>query len=145
MKYTTEVTINLPRERVAELFQSPEFSKRWQPTLHSLETVSGEHAQTGSVSHLHYVDGKREMTMKETILSNNLPEEFTAVYEVPNVYNLNINRFYPVGEGQTRWESVNEFRFKGFMRIVAFFMRGAFTSRTQQDMEVFKAEAESMG
>jgi len=143
MQYTNEVTIDLPRERVVELFQDPEFAHRWQPGLLRIEAVSGEPGQAGSVAHMHYEEGGRKMTLKETITENNLPDEFVAVYEAPNVYNVSANRFYAVGEGQTRWVMENEFKFSGFMRIMAFFMRGSFPNRTQKDMESFKIAAET--
>lgn len=143
MKYINEVTINLPRERVSELFQDPDFAHNWQPGLQSIEPVSGTPGQVGSVAHMHYDENGRKMTLKETITSNNLPEEFSAVYEAPNVHNISSNRFYAVSEHQTRWVMENEFKFGGFMRIMAFFMRGAFPDRTQKDMEGFKAAAES--
>jgi hypothetical protein len=39
MKYTSEVTIGLPRERVIELFDSSENLSRWQPDLRRAESV----------------------------------------------------------------------------------------------------------
>lgn len=145
MQYKNEVVINLPRERVSELFQDPEFTKNWQPMLRELEPVSGEPGATGSVTHMHYDENGRNVTLIETIRSNNLPEEFTAVYEASNVYNLCANHFHEVGENQTRWVMENEFKFGGWMRIMAFFMRGAFPKRTQKDMEAFKKAAEAGG
>jgi len=143
MKYSNEVMINLPRERVTELFQDTDFAHNWQPGLQRIEPVSGTPGEVGSVAHMHYDENGRKMTLKETITSNNLPEEFTATYEAPNVYNISNNRFHAISENQTRWVMENEFKFSGFMRIMAFFMRGAFPNRTQEDMESFKSAAES--
>ncbi|MCA9913087.1 MAG: SRPBCC family protein [Anaerolineae bacterium] len=145
MHYQNEVTISLPRERVSELFQDPEFTRNWQPMLRELEPISGEPGAAGSVTHMHYDENGRVVTLQETIQSNNLPESFTAVYEAPNVYNRCVNHFYKVGDDQTRWVMENEFKFTGWMRIMAFFMRGAFPKRTQKDMQAFKMAAEARG
>ena len=42
MRYKTEVIINLPRDRVIELFDSFENLKEWQEGLLSHDHVSGE-------------------------------------------------------------------------------------------------------
>lgn len=144
MQFTNEVIIDLPRERVVELFTDTEFSKRWQPSLQKIESVSGEPLQEGSVSHLYYEDNGREMTLVETVTLNKLPEEFAAVYETPSVLNTNVSHFYVLGENQTRWVMENEFNFRGFMRIMAIFIRGSLPKRTQKDMELFKSAAEAI-
>ena len=37
MKFTNEVTINLPRARVVELFDNPDNMKQWQKGMESFE------------------------------------------------------------------------------------------------------------
>lgn len=41
MKYELEITINLPRERVIELFDNPDNLKKWQEGLQSFSHRSG--------------------------------------------------------------------------------------------------------
>lgn len=142
MNYTNEITINLPREQVAELFSDPAQIKQWQPTFQTMKHISGEPGQAGAKSSMVYLEGKREMTLIETILVNNLPDEFTATYETAGVYNLQKNYFYAEGD-KTRWVSETEFKFSGFMRIIGFFMRGAFVKQSNKIMDDFKAFAES--
>ena len=50
MKYTTELTIKLPRNRVIELFDSTENLYEWQEGLLSFELLEGEAGQEGAVS-----------------------------------------------------------------------------------------------
>lgn len=145
MKYTCEVTINLPRQRVTALFDDPDNLKKWQPGLQTFEPVSGEPGQPGAKSRLVYHQGGRTIEMIETVTARNLPDEFSGAYEAKGVFNRITNRFYEDGPDKTRWVAQNEFDFSGVMRLFAFFMRGAFPKQTQKDMNRFKAFAESAG
>ena len=143
MKYTSEITINLPRERVIELFDNPDNMHKWQPGLESFEHISGEAGQPGATSRLKYKMGKREIEMIETITSRNLPDEFSGTYEAKGVWNNVVNRFYAEGD-KTRWVAEHDFKFGGFMKLMGWIMPGAFTKQTRQIMEQFKEFAESV-
>lgn len=143
MKYTTEVTIDLPRTKVVDLFDDPNTLSKWQQGLQSMEHISGEPGKTGAVTRLVYNEGGRTIEMKETIIERDLPETFSATYDANNVHNVIVNHFYQDGPKKTRWVMENEFQFSGFMRIFAFFMGGSFRRRTAEDMERFKKFAES--
>ena len=69
MKYEVETTIDLPRERVIELFDNPDNLPKWQPTLQSFELISGESGQPGAKSRLVYLEDGREIEMIETIVN----------------------------------------------------------------------------
>ena len=47
MKYSNELVINLPLEKVITLFDSEENLFKWQPELLSLEHLSGEKGKKG--------------------------------------------------------------------------------------------------
>ena len=145
MKYTTEIEINLPRERVIELFDNPDNLSKWQHELRSFEHLSGEPGQPGAKSKLIYKMGKREVEMIETVTKRELPDHFDGTYEANGVYNMQKNRFIDTGKGTTLWISESEFRFSGFMKVMAFFMKGAFKKQTQKFMQQFKEFAESEG
>ena len=66
--------------------------------------------------------------MIETITVHNLPDEFTAIYEAKDVYNIVKNKFVKISENRTKYITENEFQFKGFMKLIAFLMPGAFKS-----------------
>ena len=142
MKYSKEVTINLPRKKVVELFDNPDNMSKWQDGLISFETISGKPGQPGSKSRLRYKMGKREIEMVETIVKRNLPNEFTGTYEARNVWNLVENFFEEVDKHTTRWTLKTEFRVRGFMRILAFLMPGMFKKQTLKNMLDFKKFAE---
>ena len=142
MRYSVELTINLPRGRVIELFDSSENLPKWQEGLQSFEHLSGEPGQPGAKSRLLYYMGNRQVEMIETIEKRSLPDEFTGTYEANGVWNRVENRFYEDGDEATRWHIGTEFRFSGLMRIMSLFMRSSFPEQTRQTMESFKAFAE---
>ncbi len=142
MKYTNELVIDLPRDRVIELFDSSENLVKWQPGLRSFEHLSGDPGQPGAKSKLLFDQGRRTVEMIETITHRDLPDQFAATYEAPGVMNWSSNRFEEIAPDKTRWVAENEFQFSGFMRFLAPFMRGAFPKQTQEFMEKFKEFAE---
>lgn len=143
MRYSCEVTINLPRQRVVELFDNPENLKHWMPGLISFEPVSGTPGQPGAISRLEFQMGKRKMVMTETVTVRNLPDEFSGTYNVQNVYNEVKNYFEEIGLQQTRYSTDNYFKFSGVMKLFAFFMQSTFKKTSQDYLNRFKAFAES--
>jgi hypothetical protein len=144
MRYTCETTLNLPRDRVAELFDSTENLKKWMKGLVSFDHLSGEPGQPGAKSKLVFEMGKRRMEMIETITVRNLPDEFDGTYDAKGVHNIVRNRFIERA-GQTVWQTDSEFQFKGLMKLMGALMPGAFRKETEKHMANFKAFAESQG
>lgn len=142
MRYTTTIELNSAVEKVITLFDDPENMKEWQPELLSFDHLSGEAGQPGAKSKLKYQMGKRQVEMIETIINRNLPDEFSGTYEANGVYNKVVNKFLEKPENKTTWVTENEFRFKGFMKLFAFFMPGAFKKQTLIYMQRFKDFAE---
>ena len=143
MKYTNEIVINLPRDRVVELFDNSDNFKEWQPGLQSYKHISGDPGRPGARSQLIYDDGGRRIEMIKTITHRNLPDEFAAIYETKGVKNWISNKFLEEGADKTLMVTGNEFKFSGMMRIMSFFMRGSFPKQTQSFLENFKNFAES--
>lgn len=139
MKYQQEITVKRPRREVVEKFSNPENMKHWQRGFIFMKPINGEMGAEGSQNLLKYKMGKRGIEMKETILKNDLPEEFTATYDAKGVYNFQRNRFVDTPENHTRWISENEFRFSGFMKLFGWVMPGAFKKQSMKYMEDFKA------
>ena len=81
MKFACQVIIDRPLDRVVELFNSVENLKEWQDGFVSFEHLSGEPGEIGAKSKLVYLMNNRDMELIQTILSNNLPDEFTGHYQ----------------------------------------------------------------
>jgi hypothetical protein len=143
MNYSSEISISLPRERVIELFDNPDNMKHWQPGLISYEHLTGDSGKPGATMCLKYKMGKREIEMIETIIVRKLPDQFSATYEAKGVWNEVKNTFTEPQPGTTIWTSENEFKLKGFMKLMALVMPGAFKKQSFKYMKMFKEFAES--
>ena len=144
MKYSVDVTIDLPRDRVVELMDDFENFPHWQEGFLGYEHQSGTMGEVGAKTLLKYKMGKREMDMIETIISRNFPDEFSATYEAKGVWNLNKNYFKEAGPNKTKWTMDTEFKFSGFMKLIGKFMKGSFPKETLKQMNSFKKFAESI-
>ncbi len=143
MKFTVDIDIDLPRDRVIELFDNADNMSKWQKGLQRFEHLSGEPGQPGARSRLVYLMGKREIELIETLTLRDLPERFDGAYETKGVFNVVKNRFLELGPERTRWESENEFRMSTWtMKLMGWFMGGAFRQQSLKYMQDFKAFAE---
>lgn len=143
INYTLEIDINQPRSRVAELFGEPANLGAWQPGFLSMEDLEGEPGAPGSTSRLKYAHRKREVEMTETLVVNDLPNEFTATYRARGMTMTVRNLFKEDGEGKTQWISENEAEVSGLlMRIISMIMPGCFKKQSFKYMKNFKAFAE---
>ncbi len=143
MKYTTEITINLPRLRVIELFDNVENMYKWQEGLKSFKVVSGDPGREGSRSEMVYEGRKGDLVMTEIITKRDFPDEFHAIYKARGVYNEMYNYFLEMKGDETTWRTFSVFRFRGLMSLMAPFMKPAFTKNTLLNMERFKTFAEN--
>jgi len=144
MKYSIELNLEAPRSVVIELFDNPDNMKKWQSDLQRFEHISGEPGQVGAKSKLKYKMGKRAIEMVETITVNNLPDEFSGTYETGGVWNEVNNHFSETGPEQTRWRLNTEFQCGGFfMKLMMFFMPGAFKKQSSKFMHNFKEFVET--
>tara|TARA_R100000306_G_scaffold260_3_gene537 strand:- start:2382 stop:2837 length:456 start_codon:yes stop_codon:yes gene_type:complete len=143
MKYSIEIIINLPREEVIEKMDNPDNLKHWQKGLIHYEMLSGTPGQEGATMKMEYKMGKRDMTLIETILKRNFPEEFHATYDTKGVHNIQNNYFEELDDIRTKWISESEFQFSGFgMKLMGWLMPGAFKKQSKKYMNDFKNFAE---
>jgi len=138
MKYTSEITINAPVDKVVELFDNPDHLSKWMKGLKSFETISGTQGEVGTKAKMMFQMGKREIEMIETITVRNLPEEFSGTYEAKGVFNIVRNKFQSLPDGKTKYISEQEFQFQGFMKIIGFLFPKAFKKQSMQYLIDFK-------
>lgn len=143
MKYTTEIEINQPIDKVIALFDNSDNMKKWMEGLQSFEHLSGTAGQVGSKSRLVFKMGKRELEMIETVTVKDLPREFSGSYEAKGVFNIVKNKFVSLPDNRTRYISEQEFQFKGFMKLFGLLMPGAFKKQSMKYLTDFKKFAES--
>ena len=141
--YTVSVDIELPREKVIELFDDSDNMFHWQTGLQEFRHISGTAGQPGAVSLLTYKSGRNVIELTETITTRNLPEEFSGSYSWSSGSNTLVNRFVEVGPNQTRWESTCAYTMKSLpMKVMGFLLAGSFKKQNLKFMENFKAFAE---
>ncbi|WP_337251641.1 SRPBCC family protein [Maribacter halichondriae] len=68
MKYTTEITVEVPRDEFIEKMDNPDNMRHWQRGLTGYKIISGPPGQEGSKMELQYLMGKRNMVLVETII-----------------------------------------------------------------------------
>lgn len=145
MKFKLELPIEKPRAEVWKAFDNPENMKIWQPSLVSIERVSGTQAQPGSISRLTYMENEREFSLIEKVTYRDEPHRLDGVYENNFADNIIRNTFVEQGDDRTLWVVETEYKFKTFiMRILGPMMKKNFVARTQKDMERFKEMVEGL-
>ena len=142
MRYTTEIIISLPRNRILELFDNTENLSQWQPGLLKFTHLEVKPGEEGARSELVYEGRKGDLVMIETIKTKQLPEQFHMSYKARGVYNEVENWFTEKEPGQTLWKTENYFRFGGIMMLMVPFMKKAFIHNTMLNMDRFKLFAE---
>ena len=144
MKYTSRITINLPREEVVRKLDNPENMQHWQRGLIGYEVLNGPPGSEGAKMNLDYKMGKREMTLTETIIKNKFPEEFHATYDTKGVHNIQQNFFKEIDANTTEWVSETEFQFKAIgMKLMGWLMPGMFKKQSMKYLQDFKNFAEN--
>ena len=127
MKFTSTVIINKPKEMVANYFADPEYLAEYQEGFQKKELVSGEAGKVNAISNLFYASGKRKMMLTETILVNNLPDEFMAQYHHKFTDNTMKSTFTSIDENQTRYDAeIHYTAFRGFMVKLMVFLAPIF-------------------
>ena len=145
MTYTCTIDIDLPRERVAELLNDQNNLSEWLDGFISVGPLSGEPGEVGAVSKFRFKMGKGEVEMTETITKKQFPDEYEGKYDAPKMENWVNNRLEVIDEHKTRWVQHTEFKFQGFMKVVAAMMPRSFKKRSMLHMRDFKAFAEKRG
>ena len=137
-KYTNEVVIEASREKIIELFENPDNLIKWQPGFISMKHISGASGEIGSKYEMKYKMGKRDIVMIETVIEKKFHELYTFTYEAKGVWNEVSNHFEIIDENTTKYWTENDFKMKGFMKLMAFFVPGVFKKQSQKYLDLFK-------
>ncbi|MEP3210706.1 MAG: SRPBCC family protein [Maribacter sp.] len=140
MRFTCHTDINAPIDKVVELFENPDNLKEWQDGFLSFVPLSGTPGEVGSKSKLTY----EKLELVETIIRNQLPEEFKANYEHKHMVNTMSCRFKKIDSNKTRLEQeIHYIKFNGFViKLMAKLFPGMFKKQVQKWLDQFKAFVE---
>ena len=148
VKYSEEIVINANIDTVSVLFDNPDNMKEYMDGIESYTVLSGNIREVGAKAELivNYVEKNEvisKIVMVEEIITNNLPDEKKVTYTADGVYNIVTNRFEKVSENQTKFINEQEFEFKGYMKIMGFFMPSAFKQQSRVYLQNFKEFVEN--
>ncbi|MBT8219308.1 MAG: SRPBCC family protein [Bacteroidia bacterium] len=143
MKYSIQTIIDAPLDKFIAIMDDPERMIHWQRGLVGHEFVEGEPGKPGSKMRLDYDLKGRKFSLMETVISSDLPNSFEATYEMPGMYNAQVNTFESTPDGQTRWTTDAEFTSDKFLyKIMMFLMPGQFKKQSRIIMDDLKAYVE---
>jgi len=144
MKFKGSIDINQSLEKVTSLFIDPKNLKEYQEGFDRKELISGEEGKDGAISKMYYKNGKHEMELTETIVSNKLPYTFEAFYHHKHMDNTMKCTFTALDNNLTRYESEIEYtRINWFLpRLMAILFPGMYKKPAKRWMDNFKEFAE---
>lgn len=145
MKFTCTVNINKPQQVVADFFADPTYLKEYQEGFQRKELISGNAGELDTVSKLYYQNGKRKMELVETVLKNDLPNEFLAEYFHSHTENTMRSTFTSINDNETRYDAEIDYtKFKGFIvKVMAFLFPSFFKKQVQKWLINFKKFVEA--
>ncbi len=143
VKYSEEIEINTNIDTVIALFDNPYNMQKYMQGIESYKVVEGNIREVGAKAEMIVLMGEKKIIMIEEIITNNLPEEKKVTYTADGVYNIVTNKFIKVSVNKTKFINEQEFEFKGFMKIIGFFMPSAFKQQSRVYLEDFKKFAEN--
>lgn len=145
MKFTCQVEINLPKEKVVALWKDTNNLQHWQDGFERYEHISGTPNKTGSKGILYYNNKGRPMELEEIVIEGNLPHVFEGEYIHQHMTNRMRSTFQAVGTEKTIWKAeIDYLKFNGiFIKVFALFAKGLFRKQTQKWLDQFKNFAEN--
>ena len=111
--------------------------------IESYKIVEGNIREVGAKAEMTVLMGEKQIIMIEEIITNNLPEEKKVTYTADGVYNIVTNRLVKISDNKTRFINEQEFEFKGYMKVMGFFMPSAFKQQSRAYLKDFKKFAEN--
>ncbi|CAM1373349.1 SRPBCC family protein [Tenacibaculum xiamenense] len=142
MKYSLSNTINSSLHKVADKISVSEGTKQWTEGLQSIEQITGDYCDVGSIRKLHYIFNKKDLIITETIVEQNLPGQIKFKYESKMGSNIVELIFEEMSDNEVKQTSNTTMELKGVMRLFGGLMKGMFKKQSKKYMTAFKKYAE---
>ncbi len=135
-KVTT--TINKPIEKVWELFMNSDNLKNWLTGFVSVETLSGNPGETGSVSKLKFMERGKLVELKETVIAATPNQQYSFEMEHSAFHGKTDVRLVSFGN-RTEFIQTVEFFPKGFMmKLMMPIVKGAMKKQMVNELNNLK-------
>ena len=113
MKSIFETEIDIPQAKLAEFYANPKNNTKWMTDVERYEYLGGIPGRPGSKYRM--MPKKGNMVFVVTIVSNDLPNELSAILESSNVNVLVTGKFIALSPIKTKFISEQIFTFKGII------------------------------
>lgn len=143
MKFRSEIEIERPIGELLVLIQDPDVTLKWLEGLRSVKHVSGNLRQVGSISKVVFDSPAGRMFITETVISNDLPEEYIMRYEGQGYVSYSNYSFEQLSDGSTRFIMQQHVELKGAFKLAAGLLKGTMNRQLEKSAESFKRYAEN--
>ena len=143
MKFRSEVEIEKPMDVLIPLIQDPNATLKWLEGLKSVKHVSGEERQAGAVSRVVFDSPAGRMFITETVIRNELPDEYIIRYEGNGYTSYSNYSFEKVSSESTKFILQQQVELKGALKLASGLLRGTMNKQLKKSAESFKRFAEN--
>jgi hypothetical protein len=116
---------------------------KWLEGLRSVKHISGELRQVGSISNVVFDSPAGRMFIKETVISNQLPDEYIMRYEGQGYVSYSNYSFEQLSDGSTRFIMQQHVELKGAFKLATGLLKGTMNRQLEKSAESFKRYAEN--
>ncbi|MGW6445352.1 SRPBCC family protein [Lentzea sp. NPDC055074] len=134
MRFTKEVVLEQPIERVRVLTSDPAHLHAWQPDLVGITQHSDTPGAAGATATLRY----RRFELEETVLSANADERISR-YETRGMVHTITNRYSALDDRRTLLVCDNEFALSGLLKLGRRVLERSLREQVERNVGNFKA------
>ncbi|MGW6930623.1 SRPBCC family protein [Lentzea sp. NPDC054927] len=134
MRFTKEIVLDQPIERVRVLTSDPAHLHEWQPDLVGITQHSETPGAAGATATLTY----RKFKLEETVLSATADERVSR-YETTGMVHTITNRYSAIDDQHTLLVCDNEFQLSGLLKLGRRVLEKSLREQVERNVENFKA------
>ncbi len=144
IKLQQEVIINSNIDSLSLTLSNPSNIKKYMPdNIISYKLINGAIGENGANAEIKMNSNGNEIILKESIIKNNLPTEMIISYESNGISKIVTQTLEKISEKETKLTRIEEFKFKGYMKFISFFMESALNKQNRVYLNSIKEYAES--
>ncbi len=138
VKYTTEIEINKPIDKVFSAFENPEMLKKWIPEIKSIEPLEEKVNKVGSIYKMVIENQGQEIEMQEKITEYILNKKITFHFDSKEMFKIDAYNFIIEGNN-TKIIQHSSIQSKSYIMSCLFpYFKGTFKQVSQGYLEKFK-------
>ncbi len=143
MKYTSEIIIDLPIEKVVSVFNNQDYMFEWMEGLKKVTPLTRIQGEIGSRMEMYFEIGKRKMHIIETILDKKLPQHMICKYNSFGMESTVSIHFEAIETVKTKYSTISNYKFKGLFKLMSIFSSKVFKNQSYKYLADFKEFVEN--